>query len=377
MGRPVGAILSQIPHPLVDWNVYPTITVVSGSSTDQAQALSEFNCQMDSYLAADLQQRALHIPLVRQSGEQFLMQCSGLMPLLQQAVVPFSAVLTPSPGGLSLSGDKVAVVIYADVIKRVCEARAKGNDLDRAAMATLVATTTPEPLKRELSFRLKGLPRSLQPTSPSQIAFLQSLLDPGKELLFGIGPTGTGKTHIAIAAALNLLAEERFKHVLVTRPHIVMEGEVLTPATRSELEYDDQFEFLEDILRDLIGYSAFRNLVDQHALELLPLGHMRGRTFNDTLLIVDEAQNMTIRKMRMVVTRIGRGSRMVVTGDPNHVDLWGDEPSGLAHLLSMVEGTGIAKVHRFAKGQVIRSPIVKRLEDLYAHNSVREGAMDP
>ena len=148
---------------------------------------------------------------------------------------------------------------------------------------------------------------------------------------------------------------------------------VLTPSTRNELEYDDQFEFLEDILLDLVGNTAFRQLIESRRLELMPLGHMRGRTFNDALLIVDEAQNMSVRKMRMVVTRIGRGSRMVLTGDPEHVDLRGDEPSGLGHLLRMVEGSDFAKVFRFAGGQIVRSPLATRLEELYA----RDGGMRP
>lgn len=328
---------------------------------------------MDTYFAAEMQHRSLHLPLARQSGGQFLNQNDTLLALARRAVEPFSATIEPAPGGLVISGDKVAVVIIAEAIKRTCEARARDQIATRQALPAIMAAAVTESLKREMTLRLKGLPNPLQPMSPCQIAFLQSLLTLGRQLLFGLGPTGTGKTHIAIAAAINLLAEERTKHVVITRPHIVMEGEVLTPSTRNDLEYDDQFEFLEDILRDLVGYATYRRLIDDRRLELMPLGHLRGRTFNDTLLIVDEAQNLTVRKMRVVVTRIGRNSRMVLTGDPEHVDLRGDEPSGLAHLLGMIEGTDLAKVHRFAADHVIRSPIVSRLEELYNRNGGAAG----
>lgn len=323
---------------------------------------------MDSYFAAEMQPRSVSIKLPGQSGDHFLMQYGNqLLPLLQRASLPFTAKLTAVQGGLMISGDKVAVVIAAEAVKRIAEAKAD-DVTSRNRLAKLVDAATSEALKREMSLRLRGLPRPLRPMSPSQIAFLQAILQSGNELTFGIGPTGTGKTHIAIAAALNLLDEERVKHVVITRPHIVMDGEVLTPSTRNELEYDDQFEFLEDILLDLVGNTTFRQLIESRRLELMPLGHMRGRTFNDALLVVDEAQNMSVRKMRMVVTRIGRGSRMVLTGDPEHVDLRGDEPSGLAHLLGMVEGTDLAKVFRFVGGQNVRSPLATRLEQLYAQN---------
>ncbi len=132
------------------------------------------------------------------------------------------------------------------------------------------------------------------------------------------------------------------------------------------MEYDSQFEFLEDIFRDLIGYDKFLQFKEQRKLELVPLGHFRGRTFNDSFIILDEAQNMTVRKMRMAVTSIGRASRMVITGDPIHVDLRDEVPSGLPHLLDLLEDTDLARVHYFEHKQIIRNNLVAKLEKLYA-----------
>jgi len=103
------------------------------------------------------------------------------------------------------------------------------------------------------------------------------------------------------------------------------------------------------------------------------MGRLRGRTFNNAFVILDEAQNTTVGKMRMAVTRVGRGARIVITGDPNQTDLYEKETSGLAHLLRIIEGTDIASVHRFENKEVVRSNLVRRLEELYSQSAAADG----
>lgn len=301
-----------------------------------------------------------------QLGERFIDAQVELLRAAENALLPYRFQLSPTHQGIQIAGDDVAVVVMSQILERIRDLVSVSPSVDPSALRVAASNVIANNLKRDLAFRLKGLRHPLQPLSLSQVAFMRTLLVPGERLIIGLGPTGTGKTHIAIAAALNQLAEERVKHIVITRPHIVMEGEVQTAASRNELEYDSQFEFFEDILRDLIGYQEFSRLIEGHKLELTPLGHMRGRTFNESFIIVDEAQNMTVRKMRMAATRLGRGSRLVVTGDPAQVDLRGDETSGLSHLLGMIEGTDIATVHRFQNSQIIRNGLVARLEELYS-----------
>lgn len=112
----------------------------------------------------------------------------------------------------------------------------------------------------------------------------------------------------------------------------------------------------------MIGHQEYRSLLETRRLALTPLGHLRGRTLNDSFLIIDEAQNLTIAKMIMAVTRIGRASRVALTGDPQRTDLRGDEPSGLLYLLKVVQGTDLAKVELFNSHDVIRNRLVHRLE---------------
>jgi len=244
--------------------------------------------------------------------------------------------------------------------------RAPGR-VDEALIRDTVATVVKNALKHELSYSLAGLRGALHPMSLSQTAFMSTMLSGHRSLIFGVGPTGTGKTHLAIAAGLNQVAESQFKKLVITRPRVRLEGEIMTPELRAETTYSEQLTPIEDELHALIGRADTRRRIEQGLIEIMPLGRMRGRTFNETFIVVDEAQNMTVRNMRMAVTRLGRGSRMVVTGDPVQNDLPSGETSGLTHLLGMIAGTDLALVHQFQNVEIIRNDLVARIETLYSH----------
>ncbi len=316
---------------------------------------------MEYYLSPTAQQTTQEVVLQEQFSKKLFAANAPLIKDLQLAVRPFLFKISPSSQGVLITGDKIGVLIAERVIERLSNAK-----IDETSHEDTIASVIKDALKRDLVFRLNGLSRPVAPMTLNQLAFIQTLTSRSEQLIIGAGPTGTGKTHMAIAVALNQLAEGRVKRIVITKPHVVMEGEVVTPMIRQEMEYDSQFDFLEDIFRDLIGISKFLELKEQRKLELLPLGHFRGRTFNESFIILDEAQNMTIRKMRMAVTSIGRSSRMVITGDPIHVDLRDGDPSGLPHLLELLQNTDLAKVHYFENNQVIRNTLVSKLERLYA-----------
>ncbi|MGH1351993.1 MAG: PhoH family protein [Methyloligellaceae bacterium] len=316
---------------------------------------------MEYYLAPSAQKITHEMSIPEPFRKKLLSANGGLMKELQAAVQPFQFNIAPTGQGIQVTGDKTGVLIAERIIEKLA-----GAGDGEQPQSDIILSVIDSALKRDLVLRLNGISRPVAPMSLNQLAFIQTLLSAKEQLIIGAGPTGTGKTHMAIAVAINQLSEGRVKRVIITKPHVVLEGEVVTPTVRQDLEYDSQFEFLEDIFRDLIGYSRFLELKEQRKLELLPLGHFRGRTFNDSFIILDEAQNMTVRKMRMAVTSIGRASRMVITGDPIHVDLRDEEPSGLPHLLDLIQGTDLAKVHHFEHRQVIRNSLVAKLEKLYA-----------
>lgn len=283
---------------------------------------------------------------------------------LREAVAPFRVKIDDLPDGVRLHGDGPAVLIARRTLERL--AAQDGCEVHVGlSIRELIEDVVDNVLKRELACHLPGVRQAITPLSLSQVAFLKDLLDPNCPLVFGVGPSATGKTHIAIAAGMSLLANGNVRHVVVTKPHEMLDGEVVTPQIRAETACDEQFERLRDVLDDLVGYDKVRALEAQRRLEIIPLGAMRGRVFNHSFIIVDEAHHANVRRMRLAVTRAGIKSRTVVIGDPSKIQLRSGEDSGLAHLLAMIHDARIGRVHPFQARQVIRSETVKRLEALY------------
>jgi len=323
---------------------------------------------VNSHFAVTPAARSRHAALPQRHVELLFAGSDAPGRRIELAVRPYHLQITAQPDGVQLAGDEVATMLAEKALERVSAALRTTGRVDEALVRDTVSSVIQVALTHELAFRLTGLRNPLRPVSLSQVAFMNAMLRADRPLIFGIGPTGTGKTHLAIAAGLNLVAEAKFKSMIITRPHVRMEGEIMTPELRAETVYDEQFTPIQDVLRDLIGREEIRRLTDQGLIEIMPLGRMRGRTFNESFILVDEAQNMTVRKMRMAVTRLGRASRMVVTGDPEQTDLPDGETSGLTHLLRLIGGSDIAMVHRFENKEIIRNDLVARIEALYSQD---------
>lgn len=285
---------------------------------------------------------------------------------IPHAVRPFRVAISPVAGGIRLVGDEIAVSLVVEMMRRIAEATKAGQAISEPMVNAVAMSTVNDALKHALSFRLNGIHSAVRPMSLSQVAFMNAMLLSDHPLIFGVGPTGTGKTHLAIAAGLNLIADKRFRSMVVTRPRGMLEGDVMTAALRAETVYDEQLTPIEDALHELIGRDETRRQMEHGLLEIVPLGRMRGRSFNECFILIDEAQNMAKKMMRMALTRLGRNSRMVVTGDPAQVAMAGDQSSGLPHILKHVEGTDLALVHQFRNHQIIRNPTVARIEAIYS-----------
>jgi|TARA_Y100000310_G_scaffold329404_1_gene399190 phosphate starvation-inducible PhoH-like protein len=199
--------------------------------------------------------------------------------------------------------------------------------------------------------------------SVNQKRYLSNIL--GHDINFGIGPAGTGKTYLAVACAVQALAEETVDRIVLVRP-VVEAGERLgfLPGDIGQ-KVDPYLRPLYDALYEMLGFDRVGRLMERHVIELAPLAYMRGRTLSHAFVILDEAQNTTEAQMKMFLTRLGFGSRAVITGDPSQVDLPGQTRSGLVHavaLLSSVEGLSVT---RFTPGDVVRHPLVQRVIEAY------------
>ncbi|HWE99849.1 MAG TPA: PhoH family protein [Caulobacteraceae bacterium] len=197
----------------------------------------------------------------------------------------------------------------------------------------------------------------------AQALYLDALAT--SDLVFGLGPAGTGKTFLAVAHGAQLLRSGAVERLVVTRP-AVEAGERLgfLPGDLTE-KVDPYMAPVWEALTQILGAENFRRRRERGEIEVAPIAFMRGRTLSQAYVIVDEAQNTTRLQMKMVLTRLGEGSQMAVTGDPSQVDLVNAADSGLAHAVSILEGVEGVAVARFTAADVVRHPLVSRIVAAY------------
>jgi len=203
--------------------------------------------------------------------------------------------------------------------------------------------------------------------TPNQIAYLNAIQS--HDITFGIGPAGTGKTYLAVACAVDALERDAVKRLVLVRP-AVEAGERLgfLPGDLAQ-KVDPYLRPLYDALYDLMGFDKVAKLFERQTIEIAPLAYMRGRTLNHSFIILDEAQNTTPEQMKMFLTRIGFGTRAVITGDVTQIDLARGSKSGLieaARVLKDVRGLGFC---RFTSADVVRHPLVQKIIDAYERDT--------
>ena len=224
---------------------------------------------------------------------------------------------------------------------------------------------------------IKGLKTQIQAQTAGQNAYLGALRDERNGLVFGVGPAGTGKTFLAVAIGASELVTGKRERLIVARP-AVEAGEKLgfLPGDLEE-KVDPYMLPIWDSMRELFGQDQLERRRLRGEIEVAPLAFMRGRTLKNAFVIIDEAQNASIPQMKMVLTRLGRNSRMVVTGDPSQVDLPTKQPSGLAHALNILRSVpGVAQM-RLTGSDVVRHDLVARIIDAYDRheNAPREDGL--
>ncbi|MBL8549816.1 MAG: PhoH family protein [Hyphomonadaceae bacterium] len=271
-------------------------------------------------------------------------------------------VLNAAPG--AEEDLKRAVKIVETVVE---QARLKGRIREGDVLAAVRFSEASEGEIPDAGKYGRGLPQlgGLTLRTPKQLHYVEALRDESLDLIFGVGPAGTGKTFLAVATAVEAMRQERVDRIVVTRP-AVEAGEKLgyLPGDLAE-KVDPYLQPIWDAFRSQMGETDLRNRRERRQIEVAPLAFMRGRTLSNAFVIVDEAQNATRLQMKMVLTRLGEGSRMVVTGDPSQSDLPRAELSGLAHALGILGGLPGVEVVRFATQDVVRHRIVARILEAY------------
>jgi len=244
-----------------------------------------------------------------------------------------------------------------DVQLALAEARAGvGNSPSPGNQDSISEDTVDNPVLKTRRTDLRG-------RTPHQRQYLKQIL--GNDITFGVGPAGTGKTYLAVACAVDALERDAVRRIVLTRP-AVEAGERLgfLPGDLAQ-KVDPYLRPLYDALYDLLGFDRTQKMFEKQAIEIAPLAYMRGRTLNHAFIILDEAQNTTPEQMKMFLTRIGFGSKAVVTGDVTQIDLQRGQKSGLVDALSVLASVRGIAFTRFTSADVVRHPLVARIVDAY------------
>jgi phosphate starvation-inducible PhoH-like protein len=205
--------------------------------------------------------------------------------------------------------------------------------------------------------------RVVTPKSVAQKAYIDAIRQ--DDIVFGIGPAGTGKTYLAMAMAVAALMRDNFARMILTRP-AVEAGEKLgfLPGDLAE-KVNPYLRPLYDALHDMVDFDRARKMLEKGAIEVAPLAFMRGRTLNDSFVILDEAQNTTPEQMKMFLTRLGYGSKAVITGDVTQIDLPSGKPSGLKHAMQILQGINGIRFCGFSERDVVRHRLVRDIITAY------------
>lgn len=203
----------------------------------------------------------------------------------------------------------------------------------------------------------------IKPRTPNQAQYISNILT--HDITFGIGPAGTGKTYLAVAAAVDALERQEIRRILLTRP-AVEAGEKLgfLPGDLSQ-KVDPYLRPLYDALFEMLGFERVEKLIERNVIEVAPLAYMRGRTLNDAFIILDESQNTTSEQMKMFLTRIGFNSKAVITGDATQIDLPRNIKSGLRHAIDVLAEVDEISFNFLTSEDVVRHPVVARIVNAY------------
>ena len=284
-------------------------------------------------------------------------------------------VLVETPGGgVSLSGDAKSRGQAKSAVQAIAERADQGLEITEADVRVAIGNA------RSGGASGRGAPGALPvgrrgqvaPKTATQAEYLQALSQ--CELTFGLGPAGTGKTFLAVAHGAGMLLRGDVDRLIVSRP-AVEAGERLgfLPGDLTE-KVDPYMAPVWEALTDILGAEQLRRRREKGEIEVAPIAFLRGRTLAHAFVIVDEAQNATRLQMKMVLTRLGEGARMVVTGDPSQIDLVNARDSGLAHAVGILEGVKGVAITRFSAADVVRHPLVERIVRAYDADAAKANA---
>ncbi|MDO5394701.1 MAG: PhoH family protein [Bacteroidales bacterium] len=273
---------------------------------------------------------------------------------------------------IKVIGEEAETAVFEKKIKELADHCERFNRLTEDAILDIVKGQAPAELKRDgvIIYGVNGKP--IMGRTPNQEKLVETFSH--NDLTFALGPAGTGKTYIAIALAVRALKNREVRKIILSRP-AVEAGEKLgfLPGDMRD-KIDPYLQPLYDALEDMIPAIKLREYMDTKVIQIAPLAFMRGRTLNDAVIVLDEAQNTTTHQIKMFLTRLGMNAKMIITGDVTQIDLPRTTRSGLVHALDVLKGVeGVGRVD-FGKKDIVRHHLVQRIVEAYEthEKTVRE-----
>ena len=276
---------------------------------------------------------------------------------------------------IKVIGEEEETAFFEQKIKELAEFCNHYNQLTDDVIINTIKGTPPKELKMDdaIIFGVNGKP--IKARTPNQQLLVKTISE--SDLTFALGPAGTGKTYLAVAMAVRALKNREVRKIILSRP-AVEAGEKLgfLPGDMKD-KIDPYLQPLYDALEDMIPPMKLKEYMETNVIQIAPLAFMRGRTLNDAMVVLDEAQNTTTHQIKMFLTRLGMGSKMIVTGDVTQIDLPRTTSSGLIQALKILRNVkGIGKVE-FEKADIVRHHLVQRIVEAYERHDEEEQATPP
>ena len=334
---------------------------------------------------------SLEFSLAPVDNRKLALLCGSLDENLRQIEITLEVSIARRGEKFSISGEREKIDLAAKAVNRFY-ARASRSlsvqeiqlgllELSRTRVAGEVAGVRPprtqntvveDPENALDNIALHTRRPDLRARTDRQAQYIRQMQ--AHDITFGVGPAGTGKTYLAVACAVDAFERDQVKRILLTRP-TVEAGERLgfLPGDLSQ-KVDPYLRPLYDALYDLVGFDKVQRMFDRNQIEIAPLAFMRGRTLNHSFIILDEAQNTTPEQMKMFLTRIGYGTKTVVTGDPTQNDLHKNQKSGLHDAQHVLHGVPGIAFTRFTSVDVVRHPLVQKIVNAYERQSSQDNS---
>ena len=303
----------------------------------------------------------LTITLSDQNNKNLANLCGVLDENIKQIANGFDIQIQRRGPNFQLKGKQVDVELASQLIESLSLRSSRSISAEDIQLSLIEVSRTSSATNQSPDLLTKK--SDLQGRTPKQIDYLRNIQ--ANDINFGIGPAGTGKTYLAVASAVDALNREKVKRIVLVRP-AVEAGERLgfLPGDLAQ-KVDPYLRPLYDALYDLAGYDNVTKLFDKGILEVAPLAYMRGRTLNQSFIILDEAQNTTPEQMKMFLTRIGFGTKAVVTGDVTQIDLAKGQKSGLIEIQKILRNIKGITFNQFKSEDVVRHPLVQKIVNAY------------